>query len=517
MSSATLAPCDLTVARTTISKPCRHPGATLAASILGSSLAFVDGSVVNIALPAIDRDLHAGAEGLAWLVSAYLLTLSALILMGGALGDHYGRRRMFLVGVSLFLVASLACAAGPALSVILTARAVQGIGAALLMPNSLALLGAGFDGAAKGRAIGTWAGVGALASAIGPVLGGWLVEAVGWRSIFLLNLPVGAAAAWLAWRFVPENRDARVGAQLDRTGALLVTVALATLTWALTAAAKPGGDTIAIAAAAGVGLVVLAFVCWIEVRRGQDALMPLFLMRDASFIGVTLLTFFLYAALGGLIVLLPFVLIQAEGYSPVAAGAAMLPIPILIGLGSRVMGGVAARIGGRLPLGIGALVVAAGLALYTRTGLGASDYWTDVLPATLMVAIGMAICVAPLTTTVMNSVDADHIGAASGFNSAVARIGGLIATALLGFVFVEQGARDALMANAHTAAWVGAVTAAVAGACALIFIRTPPTEPDHARMRPHIDDPARHSERARMRGVPQDGEPLGSSAHLPRL
>lgn len=479
MSLATLTPCDLNVARMTHSKPCRHPTATLAASILGSSLAFIDGSVVNVALPAMDGDLRAGAEGLAWLVSAYLLTLSALTLMGGALGDHYGRRRMFLVGVGLFLVASLACAVAPSLSVILTARAVQGIGAALLMPNSLALLGAGFDGGAKGRAIGTWAGVGALASAIGPVLGGWLVEVVGWRSIFLLNLPVGAAAAWLAWRFVPESRDARAGAQLDLTGALLVTVALATLTWALTAAAKPGGDPTTMTAAAGVGLVSLALFCWIEVRRGRDALMPLFLMRDASFIGVTLLTFFLYAALGGLIVLLPFVLIRTEGYSPVEAGAAMLPIPILIGIGSRVMGGVAAKIGGRLPLGIGALVVAAGLALYTRVGAGSSNYWIDVLPATLVVAVGMAICVAPLTTTVMNSVDADHVGAASGFNSAVARIGGLIATALLGFVFVEQATREALLASAHAAALAGAVTAAVAGACALVLIKPSARETEH--------------------------------------
>jgi EmrB/QacA subfamily drug resistance transporter len=386
MSSATLAPCDLNVAQATASKPCNHPTATLAASILGSSLAFIDGSVVNVALPALDRDLQAGAEGLAWLVSAYLLTLSALILMGGALGDHYGRRRMFLAGIGVFLAASLACAVAPSLSVMLTARALQGIGAALLMPNSLALLGAGFEGEAKGRAIGTWAGVGALAVAIGPVLGGWLVEAVGWRSIFLLNLPIGAAAAWLAWRFVPESRDARAGAKLDLAGAHLVTAALATLTWALTAAAQPGGNATAIMAAAGMGVVLLAFFWWVEVRRGQDALMPLFLMTDPSFIGVTLLTFFLYAALGGLIVLLPFVLIRAEGYSPVAAGAAMLPIPILIGLGSRVMGGVAASIGGRLPLGIGALVVAAGLALYTRVGSGGGTYWGDVLPATLVVA-----------------------------------------------------------------------------------------------------------------------------------
>jgi EmrB/QacA subfamily drug resistance transporter len=473
------APCDVSLAGAIRPQPCRYPTATLAASILGSSLAFIDGSVVNVALPALDRDLHAGAEGLAWLVSAYLLTLSALILLGGALGDHYGRRRIFLAGIGLFLAASLACAVAPTLSLILIGRAIQGIGAALLMPNSLALLGASFEGKAKGQAIGIWAGVGALASAVGPVLGGWLVETVGWRSIFLINLPVGAAAAWLAWAYVPESRNQRTGARLDGAGAVLITFALGLLTWALTAASRPGGSTVPILAAVGAGIVLLGVFFWVEARRGDDALMPLYLMRGATFLGVTLLTFFLYAALGGLIVLLPYVLIRAEGYSPVAAGAAILPIPILIGGGSSVMGRIAAQTGGRLPLGIGALCVALGLALYIRVGAGAGSYWTDVLPATVTVALGMAICVAPLTTTVMSSVDADHIGAASGFNSAVARIGGLIATALLGFVFVAQGSRTALLAHAHTAALVGAATAAVAGVCALALIRTPEKETAH--------------------------------------
>lgn len=471
MSSATPTPCDPTLADTTSPQPCRHPTATLAASILGSSLAFIDGSVVNVALPAFDRDLHAGAAGLAWMISAYLLTLSALILLGGALGDQYGRRRMFLIGIAVFLGASLACAVAPTLALMLAGRAIQGIGAALLMPNSLALLGAGFEGEAKGQAIGTWAGVGALASAIGPVLGGWMVEATGWRTVFLINLPVGAAAAWLAWIYVPESRKHRAGARLDLTGGMLVTVGLGLLTWALTDAATPGAARAPLIAAAGGGLGSLAAFVLIELRRGEDALMPLFLIREASFLGVTLLTFFLYAALGGLIALLPFVLIRAEHYSPVEAGAAMLPIPILIGVGSRWMGRVAAKVGGRMPLGIGAFIVAVGLALYLRVGAGVGGYWTDVLPATLLVALGMAICVAPLTTTVMSAVDADHIGAASGFNSAVARIGGLIATALLGFVFVSQGTRVALLASAHTAALVGAVIAAAAGACALFLIR----------------------------------------------
>jgi EmrB/QacA subfamily drug resistance transporter len=473
MSSATIPPCDNTLAAMTHAKLGRHPAGTLAASILGSSLAFIDGSVVNVALPAFDNDLHAGATGLAWMISAYLLTLSALILMGGALGDHFGRRRMFLIGIGLFLCASLACATAPSLPTMLSGRAVQGIGAALLMPNSLALLGAGFEGKAKGEAIGTWAGVGALASAIGPVLGGWMVEALGWRSIFLINLPIGMAAAWLAWTYVPESRQRRAGARLDISGGFLVTAGLGMLTWALTAASQPGSSQGQIIAVGAASVALLAVLVPIELRRGEDALMPLYLIRDASFVGVTLLTFLLYAALGGLIVLLPFVLIRAEHYSPVQAGAAMLPVPVLIGLGSRWMGRFAARVGSRVPLGIGALLVAGGLALYVRVGSGAGSYWIEVLPATLLVALGMAICVAPLTTTVMTTVDADHIGVASGFNSAVARIGGLIATALLGFVFARQGTRGELLASAHHAALIGAAAAALAGACALIMIRSP--------------------------------------------
>jgi len=476
MSTAALSPCDLNLALATAARPCRHPTATLAATILGSGLAFVDGSVMNVALPALDRDLHPGPDGLTWLINAYLLALTSLTLLGGAAGDHYGRRRLFLAGIGLFLAASLVCAAAPTLPIILAGRVAQGIGAAMLMPNSLALLGAGFDGEAKGQAIGTWAGAGALAGAIGPLIGGWLVDAVGWRTIFLLNLPVGLAAAWIAWRFVPESRDSRVGARLDLPGALLGAVALALCTVALTAAAKPGADVALLIGAGAVGCGLLAAFVWLEFERGENALMPLFLMRNATFLGVTLLTLLLYAALGGLIVLLPFVLITAEGYSAVQAGAAMLPVPILIGLGSRLMGRIATRIGSRLPMGLGALIVAAGLALYLRMGGSDASYWREVLPATLVVALGMAVCVAPLTTTVMNSVDADHVGAASGFNSAVARMGGLIATALLGFVFVDQGSPAALVASTHVAALVGAGLAALAGASAFLLVRDVPAK-----------------------------------------
>src|SRR5258708_753189 len=239
MSTAALSPCDLSLALATAARPCPHPTATLAASILGSGLAFIDGSVMNVALPALDRDFHPGPDGLTWLINAYPLTLTALILLGGAAGDHYGRRRLFLVGIGLFLAASLVCAAAPTLPIILAGRVAQGIGAAMLMPNSLALLGAGFDGEAKGQAIGTWAGAGALAGAIGPLIGGWLVDAVGWRTIFLLNLPIGLAAAWIAGRFVPESRDSRVGARLAFPGAPLGAGALPLFPLSLYPAGKP--------------------------------------------------------------------------------------------------------------------------------------------------------------------------------------------------------------------------------------------------------------------------------------
>jgi EmrB/QacA subfamily drug resistance transporter len=448
----------------------RHPVATVAATILGSSLAFIDGSVVNVALPTIGHAFHAGPAALAWTINAYLLPLGALILLGGAIGDHYGRRRVFQIGIAIFLLASLVCTFAPTLALLLAGRGLQGIGSALLMPSSLAILGASFSGASRGRAIGTWAAAGAIAGAVGPLLGGWMVDVFGWRPIFLINVPIGIGAVWLSC-YADESRDRREASRLDWTGGLVATLGLGVIVWALSAAAEPSAMRLALwtAGAAGTGLLML-FV-WIEFRKGNAALMPPGLFATSSFIGLSLLTFFLYAALGGLIVLLPFVLIQLGHYSAIEAGAAMLPIPLLIGLGSRAMGGVAAKIGGRLLLSGGSLVVAAGLALYVRIDAGAIDYWREILPPTLLIAIGMAFCVAPLTTSVMESVDADHVGAASGFNSALARIGGLLATALLGFVFAAAGDDAALVTRTHYAAIAGAGCCVLAAVCAYGFIR----------------------------------------------
>ncbi len=446
-----------------------YPRATLAATVLGSSLAFIDGSVVNVALPALARDLRASPANLSWTINAYLLPLGALILLGGGLGDHFGRRRLFLIGLVAFTVASLVCAAAPSLSWLLAARGLQGLGAALLMPNSLAILGTAFVGEARGRAIGTWAAAGALSGALGPIIGGWLVDTIGWRVIFLLNVPVAIGAGYLAWKYVVESHESRPAA-LDSIGAALATVSLGLLTWSLTHAAESDGSGNASLLAAGAGVLLLAIFVRLEHSRGDRAIMPLAMFASPTFVGLTLLTFFLYGSLGGLLVLLPFLLIRIEHWSAAAAGAALLPVPVLIGLGSRLMGRVAARHGGRLPLTVGAATVGLGLALYARVGAGAIGYWADIFPATLLVALGMGISVAPLTTSVMSCVQPDHTGIASGFNSAVARIAGLIATALLGFVFVQQGSIDRFVAGFRMAALIGAASAVIAAACGLLFI-----------------------------------------------
>ena len=446
--------------------------ATLAASIFGSSLAFIDGSVVNVALPALASGLHADPSNLSWAINAYLLPLGALILLGGSLGDHFGRRRLFLIGLVLFASASILCAAAPTFAWLLAGRSAQGIGAALLMPNSLAIIGGAFSGEERGRAIGTWAAVGAVAGAVGPIIGGWLIDAIGWRVIFIINIPVALSAGFLAWKFVAEQRESAKAPRLDVRGAALATIALGLLTWSLTEAAGSHHSSISIWATFIAGLALLGMFLWQEGRLADRALMPMAMFSSSSFVGLTLLTFFLYGSLGGLLVLLPFLLIQIHHWSAVAAGAALLPVPVLIGIGSRTMGRVAARIGGRLPLSCGALLVGLGLALYARVGANAVDYWLDIFPATLLVALGMGVSVAPLTTSVMASVDTDHVGIASGFNSAVARIAGLVATALLGLVFSKQDSSNAFIPAFRAAAFVGATSAVVAGVFAIMLVRT---------------------------------------------
>ena len=452
-----------------------YPRLTVATTILGSSLALIDGSVMNVALPALARDLHAGPAELPWAINAYLLPLGALILLGGSAGDHFGRRRLFLIGLALFVLASIACAVSPSLAWLLAARGAQGVGAALLMPNSLAILGAAFEGDERGKAIGTWAAAGALSSALGPLLGGWLVDTVGWRAIFLINLPVGLAAGYLAWRYVAETRERR-SSPLDWPGAGLASVSLGLMVWALTAwsAATQGWALPAVAALLGLALM-FSFVAW-ELHLGDRALMPPAMFATRTFTGLSLLTFFLYASLGGLLVLLPYLLIQVLHWSALQAGAALLPVPLVIGFGSRLMGRLNAKYGGRVLLTIGAAVVGLGFALYALVGRGSFNYWTDILPATLLVALGMGICVAPLTTAVMASVETGHVGAASGFNNATARIAGLVATALLGFVFAQPSG-ELFVLSFRIAVLTGAVASAAAAGCAWLMVAPKPDQP----------------------------------------
>jgi EmrB/QacA subfamily drug resistance transporter len=447
-----------------------HPRATLAATTLGSSLAFIDGSVVNVALPALAHDLGASPTTLPWAINAYLLPLGALILLGGSLGDHFGRRRLFLLGLVIFTAASVLCAAANGMPWLLAGRGLQGLGAALLMPNSLALLGSEFEGEARGRAIGTWAAVGALTAAAGPIAGGWLIDAIGWRSIFFINVPIAVGAGYLAWTYVADRRERRREGTLDSLGAGLITVSLGLLTWSLTEASGSRGSPGLIGSAAALGMLLFVAFLILEHRLAERAMMPLVVFAARSFIGLNLLTFFLYASMGGLVVLLPYFLIRMEHWTAVQAGAALLPLPILIGTGSRYMGRVAARYGGRGPLTIGSMVVAVGLALYARVGAGAVDYWTDILPGTVLVAVGMGACVAPLTTSVISAVDLEHVGIASGFNNAVARIAGLIATACLSFVWVRQDSLASFVVGFRLAALAGAASALLAAVCALTLI-----------------------------------------------
>lgn len=444
-----------------------HAALVLTACILASSLAFVDGSVVNVGLPAIGRSLDGDAETLQWVINAYLLPLGALLLLGGAAGDRFGRRRVLIFGVALFGISSVLCAAAPDLAWLLAARALQGVGAALLLPSSLAILGNSFSGEARGRAVGTWSAASAIGGAIGPVLGGWLIDAFGWREIFLLNIPLAIAAAGLALLYIRDPVRSEQ-APIDLAGAFLAALSLGLLTWGLTVGTGPNGWSKESVAALGAGIVLLAAFLWVEWRRGGQAMMPLALFRSSDFVGLSILTLLLYGALGGLFVLVPYVLIQGAGFSGTAAGAALLPLPLILAVTSRAMGGLSGRMGSRLPLTLGPIIVAAGFLLFLRFDSG-SGYWRGMLPAIVVVALGMAGAVAPLTTAVLASVDSRHTGAASGLNSALARIGGLVATALIGGVIAAKG--DALFAAFHLAAIACAVAALAAGVAAFLLVR----------------------------------------------
>jgi EmrB/QacA subfamily drug resistance transporter len=461
--------CDAGMALSRLAKGAdgaRHPRLILATCVLASSLSFIDGSVLNVALPAIGRGFGASTAEVQWVINAYLLPLSALLLLGGAAGDQYGRRRLLLGGTALFLLASILCALAPSLALFLAGRALQGLGAAMLLPNSLAILSDTFSGEQRGKAVGIWAAAGAGAAAVAPLIGGWLVDGIGWPAIFLINVPIALGAILLGLLCVPESAD-RDRPPPDWPGAALATLALGALTWGLTLwSATRRASALSLASTAAGTILLLVFIL-VERRRRGDAMVPLALFRSLDFSGLNLLTFLLYGAFGGLMVVLPFTLIQAGNYSPMQAGAALLPLPILLALGSPLMGRLAARLGPRLPLTIGPLLVGAGFLLVLRIE-GGGSYWAEILPAILLLSLGMAVAVAPLTTAVLASVDKRHTGTASGLNSAVARTGGLVATALLGGVLSQRGA--ALIASFHATAIACAAVAAAAGLTGFLML-----------------------------------------------
>jgi EmrB/QacA subfamily drug resistance transporter len=428
-------PCDEQVirsARGAADCTARQRRWVLVATILASVIAYIDESVVNVALPVISKDLATSVAVIQWVINAYTLCLAAFLLVGGAAGDQLGRRRVFVIGIAIFAIASVWCALSPNVTQLIIARAIQGIGAALLIPCSLAIIGASFPEAERGIAIGTWAGFSAIAAAVGPLLGGWIVDQFTWQAIFLINPFLAGPALWIAWRHLPESYDPEAPPGIDWLGALLAFGGLGGVAFGLIALPDRSAWDVSVLVSLAVGLLFLLVFVWHE-GRTRSPMMPLGLFRSRTFSGINVLTFLLYSALGGAFFLLPFDLIQVHGYSATLAGAVFLPFTVIMGVLSRWSGGLLDRVGARVPLIAGPTIAAVGFALLALSGPSTS-YWSGFLAPIATIGLGMAITVAPLTTTVINAVPEHQTGVASGINNAVASVATLLAIAIFGAV-----------------------------------------------------------------------------------